>query len=158
MIQAKCPTCQQLVTAKTIKQLAKLVASHCQRPRTFREPTRRVWEFARDVQSANQTVYAHWSAYNRDKSSWRTAMQDSAGSMGGCYTWSQWVITRIYCGRSQEMDYGNLVGGYKPVPDWLQEWGVILDDNPRRFKCEYQQVRSAQGVTRTTLELLDFKP
>jgi hypothetical protein len=157
-VKALCRVCGAGVEAKTLRALTGALAKHCPVVVPFREPTVRCWRFLRDVESANKTVYGHWTIYNRDKQSWLNFMEPAFASMGGRYSWSSWRLTRLYAGRSREMDHANMVGGFKPVPDWLQKRGVILDDKPSCFDCEYQQVRTASGVSMTQLELLDFKP
>lgn len=62
-------------------------------------------------------------------------------------------ITRNYTGRCQQMDYGNLVGGMKPIVDAMQREikgrntiirgaGLIIDDSPQRFTGIYEQRRA----------------
>ena len=66
-------------------------------------------------------------------------------------------ITRNYAGRCQQMDYGNLVGGLKPVVDAMQREiggkkhamrgaGLIVDDSPQRFIGIYEQRRADADV------------
>lgn len=49
------------------------------------------------------------------------------------------VYARIVSYRSVLLDYGNLVGGAKPIPDCLRDLGWIKDDSPAWFECEYVQ-------------------
>lgn len=55
------------------------------------------------------------------------------------------VVTRVYCGREQERDYVNLVGGCKAVVDALVNEGLLVDDKPKWLADEYRQVRGTDG-------------
>ena len=48
-------------------------------------------------------------------------------------------ITRVMGKGQREFDYGNLVGGCKPIPDVLQELRLIHDDSPKWVTIEYKQ-------------------
>jgi hypothetical protein len=49
------------------------------------------------------------------------------------------------------LDYGNLVGGCKPVLDALVREGVIRDDSPRWVAEQYNQDKAPRGVEATRL-------
>ena len=66
-------------------------------------------------------------------------------------------ITREYSGRCQQMDYGNLVGGLKPVIDAMQREiggkarsikgaGLIVDDSSKHFLGIYEQRRTERDA------------
>jgi hypothetical protein len=56
------------------------------------------------------------------------------------------------------MDYGNLVGGTKPIFDSLTRNAVILDDKPSCFKCDYSQRRGDEEIVILTLLEARYAP
>ena len=64
------------------------------------------------------------------------------------------LVLRSYRGRL--VDYANLVGGAKMIPDILTRLGYIRDDSPRWFYCEYVQFQVAAAEQRTELEFLPW--
>lgn len=142
-----CPVC--------LKSAPKMKSRSAQRPERLAEPLTRRIVIPISVLSQNKTTYAHWSAYNKDKGRWVDRLSPWAGQLGGRYVWSSWRLTREWAPPHREFDYGNLVGGFKPVLDCLTELNVIEDDRPACFKADYQQVRGP--VTQTVIELLDYR-
>lgn len=87
------------------------------------------------------------------------------------------VLTRLYCGREQERDYGNLVGGMKLIVDAMQPprqrklatgkrkgqeitvdgAGLILDDSPELLDDVYLQVRT-DDRSGLRIEIADIGP
>ena len=65
---------------------------------------------------------------------------------------SKWTITRHYTKKQREFDLANLVAGAKPFPDVLKYYGIIHDDAPRFFTCDYRQVQDGEDYTELTLE------
>lgn len=168
-MKARCPSCNAELEGPDLQRVARLAAGHCKAKRASpgkpvlaktperpnQPPAAAQWRFDRDVLSQNGTAYAHWTVYAKDKKSWGAHLTPALASMGGRYWTSQWRLTRYYSGRHREMDFANLVGGFKPLPDILQANQVIWEDNPRHFKCEYApQVRGDE--TYCLLELLHF--
>lgn len=43
------------------------------------------------------------------------------------------------------LDYGNLVGGFKPILDALVSEGMLVDDAPRWLQDRYQQLVQKRG-------------
>jgi hypothetical protein len=58
--------------------------------------------------------------------------------------------------RTRLVDYANLVGGAKAIPDCLKRLGYIHDDSPRWFFCEYSQIQVPKADERTELEFLPW--
>ncbi len=54
-------------------------------------------------------------------------------------------ITRQYGAKKREYDYGNLVGGCKPLLDAMIKVGLIVDDRPSMLADYYFQRKSADG-------------
>ena len=56
-------------------------------------------------------------------------------------------ITRLYSGRGQRRDRGNIVGGCKPLLDALTNVGLLVDDKEEFLEDHYdQQKANAKGV------------
>lgn len=142
-----CPGC--------LKAAPKKMSKAAQRPERTTEPLTCSVVIPGSILSQNKTTYAHWRAYAKDKKRWLGLLAPWAGPLGGRYLWSSWRLTREWAPPSREFDYGNLVGGFKPVLDCLTELNVIQDDRPACFKADYHQVQGP--VTRTVIELLDYR-
>ncbi len=61
---------------------------------------------------------------------------------------------RITSYRKILIDYGNLVGGAKMIPDCLIKLGVLWDDKPQWLKCEYLQFKAPEAMRGTVVEIL----
>ncbi len=61
---------------------------------------------------------------------------------------------RITSYRKILIDYGNLVGGCKMIPDCLIKLGVLWDDKPQWLKCEYLQFKAPEAMRGTVVEIL----
>lgn len=105
----------------------------------------------RRVPSQNQSTYAHWSAYHKEKSAW--AMLIAAGLPQRKPPTSP-VHIRIASYRNRLLDFANLVGGCKPIIDQLKHRGYIRDDSVRWFRCDYSQVQVPRVDERTVIEFL----
>jgi hypothetical protein len=66
------------------------------------------------------------------------------------------TLLRLFCGRQRELDYGNLVGGLKPVLDAMVRSGWLLDDSPAYCEDHYLQRRHdmLSGIEFTVEDLL----
>ena len=110
-----------------------------------------------EIQSQNRSQYSHWTRYARYKDAWFTTLNLSLPRLQGrMFQWSLWRFTRIYAGRQRPLDYGNLVGGAKPLPDALIVAGIIVDDDPKHFKAQYEQIEGEKPGT--LIELLEIAP
>jgi len=105
------------------------------------------------IKSQNQSMYSHWSTYTRGRDAWQAPLGILLRPVAGLrLPWSEWRITRVWGPRNRELDYGNLVGGAKPIPDALITAGVIVDDCPANFSCDYLQRKELQeSYTEITL-------
>lgn len=63
------------------------------------------------------------------------------------------VKAKIVSYRTRMLDYGNLVGGAKPLPDVLKSLGYIKDDAPKWFTCVYEQHMCPASCVRTVIEI-----
>jgi hypothetical protein len=175
-LTARCPVCGTEVRAEDIRALIAAVKKCCAatrvsetRVRPFPEvPQRRpdplelpfVATFTKLVSSQNKTTYSHWSVHHADKKAWIAQVRLRLPRLFGLRApWSRWKLERVYSGRNRELDFANLVGGAKPLIDVLTEFGIIVDDSPAHFLCEYDQRRDDSSRTiLTLLEIRDARP
>jgi hypothetical protein len=108
---------------------------------------------ARRVPSQNQSQYRHWTLYMREKDTWFVLLR---AQLPPRHPVQVPVRMRLTSYRMRLVDYANLVGGAKPIPDCLIRLGWLKDDSPRWFHCDYHQVRVPRADERTVLEFLPW--
>lgn len=107
------------------------------------------------IESQNKTTYSHWRVHHADKTRWYALVGAYLSPLiGAAFYRSKWEITRLFCPPRRELDFGNLVGGAKPLIDCLTEHQIIVDDKPKNFECVYAQRPGSQNLT--TIVLLDY--
>ncbi len=112
-----------------------------------------VLTFDRLTESQNESTYAHWSTYSKDKRNWQLRSMVAMLKIAGLNLWwSRWSIVREYAHPHRELDWANLVGGAKPLIDCLVNQQVIKDDRPKHFLCGYNQRKADESRTILTLE------
>jgi hypothetical protein len=107
----------------------------------------------RRVPSQNQVQYGHWSRYAKERDMWFILLRQQLPPQQ-----SVTVPTRIAIRsfRTRLLDYANLVGGAKPIPDCLIRLGYLKDDSPDWFRCTYEQFRVGKDEERTEIEFLPW--
>ena len=105
----------------------------------------------RKVPSQNQSQYRHWSLYMKEKELWFALIRAQLPPRQPIQEPVR-LCLRSY--RVRLMDYANLVGGAKPIPDALVRLGHLKDDSPRWFHCDYFQFQVPKEDERTELEFL----
>jgi hypothetical protein len=105
----------------------------------------------RRVPSQNVSQYAHWSSYTRERDAWFVLLR---AQLTPREPPDQPVRLCLRSFRTRLVDYANLVGGAKPIPDCLKRLGYIRDDSPRWFYCEYFQAIVPKAEERTELQFL----
>ncbi len=60
-------------------------------------------------------------------------------------------FTRFWKKRKYAYDYGNLVGGFKPLLDEIVKAGLLLDDKPSVCSDYYRQFKSPDGFDRVVV-------
>lgn len=105
----------------------------------------------RRIPSQNAHHYGHWRRYRQERDTWfvllRSELPPRAPVEGR-------VRLLIQSFRSRLIDYANLVGGAKPIPDCLKRLGYIKDDSPDWFECAYEQHRVPRAEERTEIHFL----
>jgi hypothetical protein len=116
-------------------------------------PWGRIVVIRRRVPSQNQTQYGHWRAYAKERDMWYALLraQLSPRLPPDCP-----VRLSLRSYRTRLVDYANLVGGAKPIPDSLIRLGYLKDDSPRWFHCDYAQTTVPKADERTELEFLTW--
>jgi hypothetical protein len=102
----------------------------------------------RRLPSQNASQYAHWSVYTKERDAWYLLMRAQLPPRQPPQQPVR-IILRSY--RQRLIDYANLVGGAKPIPDILIRLGYLKDDSPRWFACDYFQCCVARAQERTEL-------
>lgn len=106
---------------------------------------------ARRVPSQNQSQYRHWSKYAKERDTWFLLLRAQLPPRQPVTTPVS-IVLRSY--RNRLVDYANLVGGAKPIPDTLIKLGYLKDDSPQWFHCDYHQIQVPRADERTELEFL----
>jgi len=172
-LSAACPTCGAQHGQSSLKALTRAIQRCCsakskgrkKKATSFAKPKEKPGLpltvcFDRLVRSQNSSTYSHWSRYRSDKKDWLERVGLRFRAYRGLYLpWSRWSVERIYKHPNREMDFANMVGGTKPLIDCLIEQGVIEDDRPNNFECDYTQYPGDRSVTiLTLLEYADERP
>jgi hypothetical protein len=105
----------------------------------------------RRVPSQNASQYRHWSAYTRERDAWFILLRAKLPPKAPP---DEPVRVRLHSFRTKLVDYANLVGGAKPIPDSLIRLGYIKDDSPRWFSCDYFQTQVPKADERTEIEFI----
>ncbi len=107
----------------------------------------------RRIPSQNQSTYSHWIHYKTERDLWfsllRTQLVPRTSPIPGK------VHIRIVSFRTRMLDYANLVGGAKPIPDCLKRLNWITDDSDKWFQCDYQQRLVKAEYERTQIDIAD---
>ncbi len=164
-LKSKCPSCGREHTAPTLDKLVGLIRACCKQQSSGRlaaqpqaQPTAPLTlpvelRFDRQVLSQNQTSYAHWSRHHKDKKDWISRVSTIGRTLvGRRFGYSRWRLVRRYCPPKREYDHANLVGGAKPLIDCLVDCGIIPDDKPAHFFCDYDQEPGDRDETLLILE------
>jgi hypothetical protein len=103
----------------------------------------------RKLPSQNETLYRHWKAYTTERDAWFVLLR---AQLAPCKPVDYPVRMAIRSYRTRLIDYANLVGGSKPIPDCLIRLGYLKDDSPRWFECTYEQFLAPKSSQRTEIE------
>ena len=107
----------------------------------------------RRVPSQNQSQYRHWSLYMKEKELWYVLIR---AHLSPRQSVQEPVRLRLVSYRNRLVDFANLVGGAKPIPDALVRLGWLKDDSPRWFHCDYSQLQVPRGEERTELTFIPW--
>ena len=107
----------------------------------------------REIRSVNDWMYKHWRAYTGERDAWMLFLRVQLRPR--THPPTRPVRATILSLRNRIIDYGNFVGGAKPIPDCLKRLGYIVDDSPRWWTCEYVQQRAPKALRCTRISLLE---
>ncbi len=100
------------------------------------------------IKSSNQWIYKSWRAYWSYKKRWFDFLDKEFGKHKGKF-FTRVIITSY---RVKLLDYDNLVGGIKPILDWLTKNAWISDDNPEEITVTVKQ-RKLKDVNKETTKI-----
>ncbi len=103
----------------------------------------------------NQRGFRGRMAYKLERNAWHVLMR---AKLTPRHPPEGKVRIRLISYRNRLLDFGNLVGGAKPIPDILKLLGYIKDDRPKWFECDYQQHQVPIGEERTEIIFIDEVP
>ena len=112
-------------------------------------PFNRTLILKRRIPSQNQFHYAHWRKYATERDAWFILLRTTL--IPRAHPPDYPVRIRLHSFRTRLLDYANLVGGAKPIPDALIKLGYLKDDHPRWFHADYHQTLVAKTEERTEL-------
>ena len=112
-------------------------------------PYHRAIILRRRIPSQNRFQYAHWRAYAAERDAWFVLLRAHLTPRSPAPEFP--VRIRLHSFRTRLLDYANLVGGAKPIPDALIRLGYLKDDHPRWFHADYHQTQVAKAEERTEL-------
>ena len=105
------------------------------------------------IESQNKTQYAHWSVYARYRKRWTAALRAHLRPQAAAP--NKKMCVDIVSRRMRIIDWGNLVGGAKPIPDVLQDMRYIQDDSPQWVTITYRQEKAARGERGTEIRITE---
>jgi hypothetical protein len=117
-------------------------------------PYGKVFTMARRMASQNQFQYKHWRSYTAERDAWWLLIRSQLPPRSAAPDHP--VRLRLHSFRTRLVDYANLVGGAKPIPDVLIRLGYLKDDSPRWFHCDYFQTVVPKAQERTELTFLPW--
>ena len=107
----------------------------------------------RRVPSQNLSQYRHWRTYTQERDAWFVLLRAKLPPRQAVDEPMR-IVLHSY--RSRLVDFANLVGGAKPIPDSLVRLGYLKDDSPRWFTCDYFQTQVAKAEERTEIEFIPW--
>ena len=107
----------------------------------------------RRVPSQNASQYRHWRNYTQERDVWFVLLRSRLPPRSPV---DEPVRMVLHSYRTRLVDFANLVGGAKPIPDSLIRLGYLKDDSPRWFSCDYFQTQVPKAEERTEIEFIPW--
>lgn len=104
----------------------------------------------RRIPSQNATQYSHWRKYTTERDAWAVLLRSHLVPRTPP---DHRVRVSIHSYRTRYLDYGNLVGGAKPIPDVIVRLGWARDDSPRWMDTAYAQTVVPKEEERTEISI-----
>ncbi len=99
----------------------------------------------------NKRGYQGQIIYRQERDAWMVLLRAQLKPVVRLKAAVRMVITSY---RKILIDYGNLVGGCKMIPDNLVKLGYLWDDKPQWLSCEYLQFKAPEAMRGTLIEIL----
>lgn len=107
----------------------------------------------RRIPSQNAAQYSHWRTYTKERDTWFILLR---AQLPPRRPPEHPIRMQLRSYRTRLVDYANLVGGAKPIPDGLIRLGYLKDDSPRWFHCDYFQSQVAKAEERTEIAFIPW--
>ena len=105
----------------------------------------------RRIPSQNKSTYEHWTKYHAERRAWAILMRAALRPLAKPP--EHLVVVEIDSFRTRLLDFANLVGGAKPIPDTLIDLNYLRDDSPRWARISYRQHQVPAADERTVLTI-----
>ncbi len=174
-MRAECPHCHEVIVTNDLQVVTRHLAGCNKKAKTAtvvapKIPNRIVEPLTlpvtlmlrKKVLTQNFMKSKHWRHYAKHTKEWYQHLEPHCYDLRGLgLSWSVWELTRVVRSPCREFDYGNLVGGCKPIPDGLLRHRVICEDSPKHFKCHYfqrtpEEAQAPDGIE-TILRLIEYR-
>jgi len=94
-------------------------------------------------------------AYRKQRKTWARLLLREYSGLKRATAKRRISITRLWGKGKRAYDYGNLVGGLKPLLDEIVRAGLLLDDSPKCCADYYYQYKAPDGIDRVVIVLED---
>ena len=95
-------------------------------------------------------------AYRGARRAWARSLKKASNGVAPAEKARRIFFTRFWGRGKRAYDFGNLVGGFKPLLDEIVRAGYLIDDAPKWCSEYYRQYRSADGTDYVIIVLEDY--
>jgi hypothetical protein len=96
-------------------------------------------------------------SYRGARRKWCGLIKKHAGEIPEAEKPRRVFFTRFWGKGKRAYDYGNLVGGFKPLLDELVKAGYLIDDCPKYCSEYYRQFKSPDGTEYVVITFEDYE-
>lgn len=110
------------------------------------------------IPSSNLWTFKNRWAYLKHRDQWYTALDQAAANVKPpAFDGPFHASCCVFAYRQRLLDEANLIGGFKPGPDWMKHNGFIYDDDPRHYKGLFFQLKCRKKADQKTVICLAYQ-